>query len=172
MTRRCVAFLRGINVGGRRITGPEMVELAAVAGLDGARSYQASGNLVFDTPVAGDAVEARLGDAFAEVRGWEVDVFIRSVGDLDSIVAGLPFSPDEVAARGKPQVGFAHSPIDISGLTVERDLVATRGTEVYWVPHTGVSDADLDMADFSGLASPVTFRTLGTIERIIAKFGP
>ena len=98
MTRRCVAFLRGINVGGRRITGPEMVEIAAVAGLDGARSYQASGNLVFDTPVAGDAVEARLGDAFAEVRGWEVDVFIRSVGDLDSIVAGLPFSPDEVAA--------------------------------------------------------------------------
>jgi len=171
VNQRSVAFVRGINVGGRRITGPELVAIAAIAGVDGARSYQASGNLVFDTPVPGDAVELRLSDAFAEARGWDVDVFVRSLGDLDAIVTRFPFSPDELAARGKPQVGFAHSPIDISGLTVERDLVATRGNEVYWVPHTGVSDADLDMADFSGLARPVTFRTLGTIERIITKFG-
>jgi uncharacterized protein (DUF1697 family) len=171
MTRRCVAFLRGINVGGRRITGPEMVGVATAAGFDAARSYQASGNLVFDTDVGASEVERRVSEAFAAARRWDVDVFVRSLEDLDGVVARLPFAPDAVAARGKPQVGFAHSPIDVSALAVERDLVATIGTEVYWVPHTGVSDADLDLSDFTGLASPVTFRTLGTIERIIAKFG-
>jgi uncharacterized protein (DUF1697 family) len=49
MTERVVAFLRGINVGGRRIHGAGMVGLAEQAGFSDAASYQASGNLVFES---------------------------------------------------------------------------------------------------------------------------
>ena len=171
MTGRQVALLRGVNVGGRRITGPEMVEIAAGAGFEGASSYQASGNLVFDTDLARRAIEARVAHAWAAARDWEIEVFVRTLPDLVAAVERLPFTADQMAGLGKPQVGFAHAAVDVSALTVDRDLVAAEGTEIYWVPHTGVSDADLDMADFSRLDGPVTFRTLGTIERIISKFG-
>jgi hypothetical protein len=34
-----------------------------------------------------------------------------------------------------------------------------------------VSDADLDMADFGRIGQPVTIRTLGTVGRLVSKFG-
>lgn len=166
-----VAFLRGINVGGRRISGPQLVSIADQAGFAGAISYQTSGNLVLTAvDVPREDIENRIADAFAETRGWDVDVFVRTLSELRDVVAGLPFSERRCAGLGKPQVGFVHRAVDVSKLQVHRDLVASVGTEVYWVPHTGVSDADLAMADFLRIADTITIRTLGTLERLITKF--
>ncbi len=171
MTERVVAFLRGVNVGGRRIDGAGMVDGADHAGFSGAASYQASGNLVFDSDQPRSEVQDRLAGAFMATRGWDVAVFVRTIVELRAVVADIPFSPSQLADLGKPQVGFAHAEVELSELSVDRDLVAAHGTEFYWVPHTGVSDADLDMTDFGRIGQPVTIRTLGTIERLVAKFG-
>jgi uncharacterized protein (DUF1697 family) len=171
MTERVVAFLRGINVGGRRIDGAGMVEVACHAGFSDAASYQASGNVVLGSDQPGPEIEDHLADAFMAVRGWDVEVFVRAIDELRAVVADLPFAASETAGLGKPQVGFARTTVDLSALSVRRDLLAAPGTQLYWVPHAGVSDADLDMADFDKIGQPVTIRTLGTVERLITKFG-
>jgi uncharacterized protein (DUF1697 family) len=165
------AFVRGTNVGGRRITGPELVDIAGAAGFDGAASYQASGNLVLPTDLRRDEIENRLSGAFADERGWDVDVFVRTLPELQSVIVALPFTADQLHSRGKPQVGFAHDLIDVSSLDPGRDLLAASKTELYWVPHTSVADADLEMSTFARLTGAITIRTLGTIERLVTKFG-
>ena len=55
---RQVALLRGINVGGnRKLPMAELKVLAAELGLNHPRTYVASGNLVFESGLNGEALE-------------------------------------------------------------------------------------------------------------------
>ncbi len=49
-SRRLVAFLRAINVGGRTVTKDRLVSAFAAAGLRDAETFIASGNVAFDAP--------------------------------------------------------------------------------------------------------------------------
>lgn len=47
MTARRAAFLRSINVGGRRVKNPELIAIFEGLGLTDVAAYQAAGSLVF-----------------------------------------------------------------------------------------------------------------------------
>lgn len=168
---RWFAFLRGINVGGRRITVSELVDVATRAGLAAAASYQASGNLIANSELDREAIQSTLGATFESERGWHVDVFARTGDELRATLAASPFPAAVLDRLGKPQIGFAHRAVDVAAPRPERDLVAMMGHEIHWVPHTGVSEADLSMADFEQLGGPVTFRTRATVQRLVERFG-
>ena len=92
-----VALLRGVNVGGHRKV--PMAQLRAVAeglGLENARTYVASGNLVFDSDLDADALELLLEKGLAERFGFDVDVIVRSAAQWAAYRAGNPF-PEESA---------------------------------------------------------------------------
>ena len=46
---KLVAFLRGMNLGGRRISNTELVKAFEQAGFEGAAAFRASGNVVFES---------------------------------------------------------------------------------------------------------------------------
>ena len=88
-----VAFLRGINVGGRRLI--KMDELARIftsAGLKNVRTYIASGNVIFESGSANKATLTRkIEKALQEALGYEVTVVLRTLNELEGIVARNPF---------------------------------------------------------------------------------
>ena len=98
---RCVALLRGVNVGGNK--GVPMSELKAVAtalSLGDPRTLLQSGNLVFS---AGDhkaaELERRLEAGIAERIGVKTEVCVRTAATWRRLVQANPF-PE--AARADP----------------------------------------------------------------------
>ena len=116
---RYVAFLRGMNLGGRRITNDELRAAFEELALSDVATFRASGNVIFDTDEGDEAAVARkVESGLGEALGYEVPVFLRSCAEVAAIAARQPFearqglegqapgpAAAEEAARGGAQEG-------------------------------------------------------------------
>ena len=173
-----VAFLRGMNLGKRRIKNDELREEFEQLGFADVATFRASGNVVFEAPRQSEAkltatIEVGLGDAL----GYAVPVFLRSGAEVAAIAAREPFEPKLVAAsKGKLQVSLlAKKPSAAAAkkalaLASEEDLLAIDGRELYWLPSGGILESDLDLDAIEAIVGRDTRRTMGTIEQIAAKY--
>lgn len=90
---RYVAFLRGINVGGRKlIKMDELVRIFTSAGFKNVRTYIQCGNVFFESRSANKAALAKkIEKALRQTLGYEVTVVLRTLSELESMVARNPF---------------------------------------------------------------------------------
>lgn len=175
--RSWVGFLRGMNLGGRRLTNDELVGAVRSCGCVDVEAYQASGNVVFNDDRAVDELTATLTDGLAEALGYPVPVFLRDADEVRTIAAGHPFTEAQLAAsRSKPQVVFLPSQPssqvldDVEALVPAGDALAPVGRELHWLPATGVGDSTLDFRRLDQLTGGTTVRTLATVQRIAKKY--
>jgi hypothetical protein len=91
-----IAFLRAVNVGGRKVEMARLREVMTGLGLDSVRTYIASGNVFFTAPETGaaddraalaDRIETRLADEF----GFQVPTILRTAPELAAELAASPF---------------------------------------------------------------------------------
>jgi uncharacterized protein (DUF1697 family) len=176
-TDRWFAFLRAINTGTRRLTNSRLLEPFHDLGFRDVVAYQAAGNVTFrcDDPAA--AAEDRIEQALAETYGFETPTFVRSASELDAVVAAAPFDPSARATtEGKVQVTFLRArPSEDAvaaalALVPTEDRVVVSGREWYWLPVAGVSTSQLPVTAIERELGVMTMRTLGTLERMSAKF--
>jgi uncharacterized protein (DUF1697 family) len=176
---RYAAFLRGINLGRRRVTGPELCAPFEGLGFTEVASFLASGNVVFTTDLdtGADELERRIGSALEEALGYEVLTFLRSDPELADIVARTPFAPHQLArSTGKPQILLlprppaAHDAADAVAHGSDDDVLVLHGRELHWLPAGGVSQSELDLAAIGRAVGPVTIRTANTLSRMHARF--
>ena len=93
------ALLRAINVGGTgALPMAELKAIGAACGFTAVRTYIASGNLLFESPLDEAAVKVLLGARLAARAGRPVEVFVRTAAQLAAIVAANPF-PDAHSSR-------------------------------------------------------------------------
>jgi uncharacterized protein (DUF1697 family) len=177
--QRYVAFLRGMNLGGRRIKNEDLRRHFVEMGLEEVATFRASGNVVFSPPKR--EAEGRLAtrvEAELEGRlGYAVPVFLRSAEELAAIAARQPFAPRAVErSKGKLQVSLlkkkpgAAARKEVLAMADEEDLLAVEGRELYWLPSGGLLESDLDLKAIEKLLGTDTRRTMGTIEQIAAKY--
>lgn len=175
---RYVAFLRGMNLGNRRLKNPELVAEFEQLGFEDVATFRASGNVVFQS--AGRAGEATLTKkieaGLAEGLGYEVPVFLRSAAEVAAIAALAPFSTTAVeASKGKLQVSLlakepsAKARKQALALASDVDRLAIEGRELYWLPSGGLLESDLDLKAIERALGRDTRRTMGTVEQIAAK---
>lgn len=172
-----VAFLRGMNLGKRRIKNEELRAEFERLGFAGVASFRASGNLVFESPKKSEAALTKTIEAgLADGLGYEVPVFLRSGAEVAAIAAREPFDVERVAAsKGKLQVSLllekpnAAAKGKVLALAGEEDLLAIEGRELYWLPSGGILDSELDQKAIAAALGTSTTRTMGTIEQIAAK---
>jgi uncharacterized protein (DUF1697 family) len=176
--QRHVAFLRGMNLGGRRIKNEDLRRRFEELGFDEVATFRASGNVIFSGPEreAEGKLAQRIEAGLGERLGYEVPVFLRSLEEVAAIAARQPFDPGAVAkSKGKLQVSFlAKKPTAAAkgkalAQATDEDLLAIEGRELYWLPSGGVSESDLDLKAIEAALGPGTIRTMGTIEQIAAK---
>jgi uncharacterized protein (DUF1697 family) len=172
-----VAFLRGMNLGGRRIKNEELRAEFEALGFTDVATFRASGNVIFAAGKGSEAkltkaIESGLGDAL----GYEVPVFLRTCAEVGAIAARQPFAAKEVkASKGKLQVLFlakAASAKDRKTALAEatdEDLLAIEGRELYWLPSGGISESELDLKAIEKALGAGTMRTMGTVEQIAAR---
>jgi uncharacterized protein (DUF1697 family) len=89
---RYVAFLRGINVGGKAlIRMADLRECVAEVGHDDVATFIASGNVLFSSPSrSAAALEAPLEQAIESRFGLDVRVFVRSGRQLTATAKAIP----------------------------------------------------------------------------------
>ena len=174
-----VAFLRGINLGNRRIKSPELVGHFEAMGLEEVATFRASGNVIFADP-SGDSeatLQKRLEAELDERLGYDVAVFLRSFEEVAAIAAHQPFDAAAIAkSKGKPQVQLlAKKPSAAArkkalALAGPDDEMAFAGRELHWLPSTGLSETEVDLKAIDKALGRGTMRTAGTIEQIASKF--
>lgn len=175
---RYVAFLRGMNLGKRRIKNEELRAHFEAMGLEDVATFRASGNVIFATPKreAETKLAARVETELDERLGYDVPVFLRSERELAAIAAQQPFPAARVKkSKGKLQVSLlkkkpsAATQRKVLALATDEDLLAIEGRELYWLPSGGLLESNLDLKAIETLLGPDTRRTMGTIEQIAAK---
>jgi uncharacterized protein (DUF1697 family) len=105
---RYVALLRAINVGGHVVKMEHLRRLFVELGFTGVGSYIQSGNVFFDTPETGEAsLRRRIEERLRGALGYDVPTCLRTVPDLEAIVASDAFRGVEVTADVRLAVVFA-----------------------------------------------------------------
>jgi uncharacterized protein (DUF1697 family) len=166
---RYAAFLRAINVGGRRITGPDLCAPFAAMGFGEPRSFRASGNVVFDAPRK--PAEARIEDGLEEALGYEVGVFLRGPAEMAELAAAEPFEPGArfhvMFLKALPSPARQR---DVLQLGSEDDKLAFGERELFWRPRGRMMESGLDLKLVGKLIGLNTVRTNGTVAQIAAKY--
>ncbi len=173
------AFLRGMNLGGRRITNDDLRMHFEAIGLDEVGLFRASGNVVFAAPVGESVADlsSRIETELGERLGYPVPVYLRTAEEVRAIAAEQPFPAAEVeASAGKLQVMLlAEAPRaaarrEALALAPPEDRLAFGARELYWLPSGGLLESALDVKAVAGLLGPTTVRTKGTMEQLARKY--
>ena len=175
------AFLRGMNVGGHRISNDELRAHFEQLGCEEVRTFRASGNMIFAAAADAEEPEAELGArieaGLATALGYEVPVFLRDAHEMRTIAAHRPFAEPVVAAsKGKLQVMMltarpaARARKEVLALADDDDQLAFGERELHWLPSGGILDSALDFKAIGRLLGPTTTRTKGTIDQLVAKY--
>jgi len=109
-----VALLRGINVGGHNVKMGQLRGLFAELGLANVRSYIQTGNVFFDSGESDrsklrNGIEAHLRDAL----GYDVPTCLRTVEELEQVLALDPFRDVEVTPNMRLAVNFLAEPAKV-----------------------------------------------------------
>ncbi len=87
-----VSLFRAVNIGGRQVKMDALKALHEALGLRNVITYIQSGNVVFHCDEADSArVRGEIEAAFKMTFGFHSDVFVRSLAELDAVIAGNPF---------------------------------------------------------------------------------
>lgn len=175
---RRIAFLRGINVGGHRVKMEVLRRLFEELGFHDVSTFIASGNVVFGC-ASGDAavLERAIEDHLQARLGYEVATFVRSLEELQAIVAVDPFV--NVREDQPRYVVLLHAPPNpskraaLASLRGDIDEFRVEGREIHWLCRGKLTDSP---AFQGGLAkalgsAPTTMRKVTTLRRMAARYG-
>ncbi len=165
-----VALLRAVNVGG---TGKlPMVELKAMceaAGFKNARTYIASGNVLFESAAAEARVKSLLEARLNKYAGKPVGVVVRTARELAAVLKANPFpkaAPNRTIAIFLDDAPPADALKQATGRTDEEMKLGTR--EIYVHYGDGMADSKLKIP----AAKAGTARNINTIGALVRLAGP
>lgn len=176
---RYVAFLRGMNLGTRRIKNPELAAEFERLGFLDVATFRASGNVIFsvEKKASETALAKRIEAGLEQGLGYDVPVYLRGLDEVAEIAAREPFEVEALAAsKGKLQVSMltrkptAKAKKTVLDLATDEDRLAITGRELWWLPSGGTLESELDHRAIERALGPGTRRTKGTIDQIAAKY--
>jgi uncharacterized protein (DUF1697 family) len=173
-----VAFLRGVNVGGKKpIRMKELANVLTAAGFHNVRTFIASGNVIFEASAKDPKriarkIEKHLRDAF----GYEITVIIRNVDELRAIIKRNPFKKPKPSADEMLFVTFLASPapvkprLPLRSETENMEVIALTNGAAFIVAHrkkTGWFGFPHTFAERE-FKVPTTTRNWTTVVKIVA----
>ena len=175
-----IAFLRGINLGKRRLKMDVLCQLFEEMKFNGVQPFIASGNVAFESGIV-DTVKL---EALIEVRlqaalGYSVDTFVRTRHEVADLAAARYFpAADLENPENTIHVGFLKAPLNpaiakaFAALRTEVDVIAVKGREYFWLCRIRSSDSKLwTLPAVRALKLPsATLRNRTTVQKIAVLF--
>jgi uncharacterized protein (DUF1697 family) len=168
---RYVALLRAINVGGRVVKMDQLRRIFEALPIRNVSTFIASGNVLFDTPAAAIHLEASIEQQLKQQLGYPVLTFIRTIPDLQQVVALNPFRGEEGSVyvaflKRPPSREVAKSLVELSN---EVDRFHVHQREVYWLAKAGFSGSTFSGAKLEKIVGPATARNITTVRKLSEK---
>ena len=175
---RYVAFLRAINVGGRRVKMDHLRKLFEALGFVNVETFIASGNVIFDSDEDSQPLERKVERHLQASLGYEVATFVRTVSELADVARYRPFDPSHLDVEGNAlYIAFLHAAPSVEAeqklkdLRTEVDDFRVNKLEVYWLCRKKISESAFSGALLEKtLGVPATIRNATTIKRLTAKY--
>ena len=170
-----VAFLRGINVGGKNKIKMETLRAGcATLGFENIKTYINSGNVIFETAKANDKkLAAKIEKAIEKEFALKIKVMIRSLVEIENIIANNPFEGqfendkdlhvfflDEELPEEKREMLFSNNN--------ENEMFAVQNREIFCLLRVSVLDSLLGK-DYIGkkLKVSATARNWRTVNKVL-----
>ncbi|KTD83322.1 DUF1697 domain-containing protein [Paenibacillus etheri] len=171
-----IALLRGINVGGNKII--KMLDLKAMfqtLGFENVRTYIQSGNVVFESDEGSESLLTGVIERkIHEVFGFEVSVIIRTLAEMENVIANDPFQLSEPEEFKRWYVSFLPTEPSAEALDKLRiyedgpDKMHFIGREMYVLYDVSVSQSPLFKVPFDKiLGMSVTARNWNTVNKLV-----
>lgn len=136
-----VAFLRGINLGKRRLTMDDLRARFVELKFAHVATFIASGNVIFESKERDAAKLTRAIEAhLAKKLGYEVDTFLRTRAEVAAVAAFRPFPKGDLAAETNTvHCSFLTAPLSAAqarglvGCRTPVDEFCIEGREFYWL---------------------------------------
>jgi uncharacterized protein (DUF1697 family) len=169
-----VAFLRAINLGKqRRVPMAQLRTLLAAAGYDDVTTHLQSGNVVLAGRARGArSVETSIEEMLRAEFGFDVDVMVRTAGELAKVVKTNPLLGPRVSAatlhvaflKSRPTTAAVRA---LAGHESGRDEFVLRGREIYLKYPNGVAGSKMSAPVFErALETRATVRTWRVVTRL------
>ncbi|MHB1483075.1 MAG: DUF1697 domain-containing protein [Saccharofermentanales bacterium] len=174
-----IAFLRGINVGGKNII--KMSDLKCLfesLKYINVETYIQSGNVIFESDQNENIIRKSIESEIEKIFGFSVSVILRSVDELENLVKSLPFSNAEVkAAEAQNSEGeslyismmtqeSSHDKIiALSKYESDSDRFKNVSRNIYLLLRHSIRNSKL-AGKVANLDDSATFRNWKTIEKI------
>lgn len=171
-----VSMLRGVNVGAHhRISMAALRELYEKLGLQDARTYVQSGNVVFKTAEGDLPGLARLiEDAIEQAFNFHADIILRTTAELRDVIAKNPFRARENIDPGKLLVLFlaGHASQQgrerVRGLNTGPEELYIGEREIYIYFPNGMGRSKLPWASLETvLKTPSTGRNWNSVTKLL-----
>lgn len=89
---RYIAFLRGINIGGRKILMEDLQQVFEAMGFTNIKTLIASGNVLFNTSENNEVVLTKgIEESLEKHVGFAIPVMLRTKEELENLIAEDPF---------------------------------------------------------------------------------
>lgn len=175
--RRCIAFLRAVNVGGRTVKMDALRAAIEALGLARVETFIASGNVIFDSPARDLAtLESKIEAQLQAVFGFEIHTFVRTEGELVAIVQHPAFDAAAVEGTCTQVVGFLRDAPDAAALHAVHDMATdidrlqVQGRELIWLSLQKQSESTFSNAALErALRMRATFRGISTLRKLAAR---
>ena len=171
---RFAAFLRGINVGGRIVKMADLKACLEKAGYTGVVTLLQSGNVLLEAQGTAASVGGGLEKLLAARFGYDAQVLVYKLADLERIAEANPFA--DAPADAHQYVIFAdpHAAKELlalaAGLDAKVERVKAGKGCVYWTVPKG---STLDSAFAKRMAKAkllnrTTTRNMNTLQKLLA----
>jgi uncharacterized protein (DUF1697 family) len=160
-----VALLRAVNVGGRKLIMSDLKAIADEAGLENAKTFIASGNLVFASSASEPAVARLLEEKLKAHMRAEVPMLIRTGAEMAAVGQANPFanaSGSKVAAIFLEKTPPKDALEKATGIVDEELALGTR--EIYVHYPSGMGRSKLRLPAAAG----GTARNMNTVAKLAA----
>jgi uncharacterized protein (DUF1697 family) len=168
-----VSFLRGINIGGRRIAMADLKETYEAAGMTNIVTFLQSGNVIFESNEADMAeVRRKLESAVSDRFGYPAKILVRTRQHLAPAVGAYPFDSSETLYQHylifiSPEL---LEPLAREAQDPEVDQVQAGADVVYWKVLKGMTLKSTFAKNLTKSAYKEfhTVRNINTLRRMLA----
>jgi len=172
-----IAFLRAINVGGRRLKMDVLRQIfGGIDGVSDVETFIASGNVIFQSDSPAKILEPQIETVLNDKLGYKVETFIRTPDELRQIGQSIPFS-DYNPDADSLYVGFLQSVpssdalAKLQKLETDIDFLHVNDTELYWLCRKSITESKVSGNKIEKvLGMPTTLRDISTVHKMTAKY--
>jgi uncharacterized protein (DUF1697 family) len=177
MMQRYIVFLRGMNLGKRRLPMSRLKELFEELGFGEVETFIASGNVLFSSKVTDTgALESKIAKHLEAGLGYGVDTFVRTAKEVVAI-GGAKIFPEDGNEGITIHVGLLEQKLPpetakkLAAVRTASDEFRVTGREYYWLCRTLIHESKVwSLPEIKALKLPTaTMRNLTSIRKLIAK---